>query len=114
MGTDGGGLVRMRDGQFSHFNKTNGLAGDKVRVIYEGRDESLWVGTTMGMTHMKGVENGNLMSGASQSGFARNSQFSTITYKVRDGLLAEAVSHLRKIATAIFGSRPERAEPLAG
>jgi len=68
IGTDGGGLLRVdggnetakrRNGETaihrfalspSHrFNSTNGLAGDHVRVICEGRDGSLWIGTTTGM-----------------------------------------------------------------
>ncbi len=50
IGTDGGGLVRLANGVFTGFGKTNGLSGDNVRVISEGADGSLWIGTTMGLS----------------------------------------------------------------
>ena len=50
IGTDGGGLVRLFHGTFTGFAKSNGLAGDEVRVIYQSRDDSMWVGTTTGMS----------------------------------------------------------------
>ena len=54
IGTDGGGVVRLRNGIFEAFGKTNGLAGDAVQVIFESRDETLWIGTTTGMSRWKG------------------------------------------------------------
>ncbi len=53
IGSDGGGLARFKDGVFSHYGKTNGLAGDNVRVIYEGRDGSIWIGTSTGLSQLK-------------------------------------------------------------
>ncbi len=53
IGTDGGGLVCFKDGVFSHYGKTNGLAGDSLRVIYESRDGSIWIGTLTGMSQFK-------------------------------------------------------------
>jgi ligand-binding sensor domain-containing protein len=50
IGTDGGGLLRLKGGTFSEFSKSNGLAGDAVRVIYQRWDGSVWVGTTTGMS----------------------------------------------------------------
>src|SRR6185437_6726599 len=50
IGTDGGGLVRLAKGVFTGFGKTNGLAGNNVRVIFESKDGSLWIGTTTGLS----------------------------------------------------------------
>jgi ligand-binding sensor domain-containing protein/signal transduction histidine kinase len=74
IGTDGGGLVRLKEGVFSRFTTTNGLAGDHVRVISESKDSSLWVGTTSGISNYK-------------EGHFR-------TYKVADGLLSDAVNYI--------------------
>jgi ligand-binding sensor domain-containing protein/signal transduction histidine kinase len=71
IGTDGGGLVRLDHGVFTGFAKTNGLAGDQVRVIYESADGSIWVGTTTGMSRYR--------YGAFR------------TYSTRDGLLSDVV-----------------------
>lgn len=53
IGTDGGGLASLRDGVFLGLSTTNGLAGDAVRSIFEGKDYSLWIGTTSGMSQYK-------------------------------------------------------------
>ena len=53
IGTDGGGVARLDGRAFSHYGKTNGLAGDNIRVIYERKDGSMWVGTTTGLTRYK-------------------------------------------------------------
>ncbi len=53
IGSDGGGLVRLKGGIFSHYGKTNGLTGENIRVIYEGRDGSIWIGTSTGMSRFK-------------------------------------------------------------
>ena len=76
IGTDGGGLVRLQDGAFSHFGKTNGLAGDFLRAIYETRDGSLWIGTTTGMSRYR--------------------QGTFTTYTQRQGLLSDVVRALRE------------------
>jgi ligand-binding sensor domain-containing protein/signal transduction histidine kinase len=71
IGTDGGGLVCLSGGTFSHYGKTNGLAGDILSAIYEGKDGSLWIGTTTGMSRY------------------RNGKFSNYTKK--DGLSSDIV-----------------------
>jgi ligand-binding sensor domain-containing protein/signal transduction histidine kinase len=50
IGTDGGGLVRLANGGFTSFNKSEGLAGDNIRVIFGSKDDSLWIGTTTGLS----------------------------------------------------------------
>ncbi len=53
IGSDGGGLTRLRDGAFTTLTRANGLAGDHLRVIYEGKDGALWIGTTTGLSRYK-------------------------------------------------------------
>jgi ligand-binding sensor domain-containing protein/signal transduction histidine kinase len=74
IGTDGGGLIRLYNGVFSAFTTTNGLAGDKILVISESGDDSLWIGTTTGMSRY------------------RNGRFRT--YTTRDGLLSDVVRYV--------------------
>ncbi len=71
IGTGGGGLVRLKDGMFTHYGRADGLAGEDVRVISESKDGSLWIGTTTGMTRY------------------RSGKFENYTHK--DGLLSDAV-----------------------
>ncbi len=40
-----GGLVRLDNGRFTSFTTANGLAGNRVRSIYEDADGTLWIGT---------------------------------------------------------------------
>ncbi|HWD18809.1 MAG TPA: two-component regulator propeller domain-containing protein [Verrucomicrobiae bacterium] len=53
VGSDGGGVAVLRDGVFSTLTQSNGLAGNEVRVIYEGKN-ALWVGSTTGMSRYQG------------------------------------------------------------
>lgn len=50
IGTDGGGLIRLNNGNFSRFARTNGLTGDNISAIFESADGSLWIGTTSGIS----------------------------------------------------------------
>src|ERR1051326_5239404 len=45
IGTNGGGLIRLRDGKFITLSAEDGLASDLVSVMCESRDGSLWVGS---------------------------------------------------------------------
>ncbi len=40
-----GGLARLEDGRFTSFTTADGLAGNRVRSIYEDADGTLWIGT---------------------------------------------------------------------
>jgi ligand-binding sensor domain-containing protein/two-component sensor histidine kinase len=51
-GTEGGGLVRYKDGRFRAFGSAKGLTNGFVRVIYEDRNNQLWVGTDAGLFRM--------------------------------------------------------------
>lgn len=74
IGTDGGGLARLYNGVFSIFTATNGLAGNKILAIYESSDDSLWIGTTTGMSRY------------------RYGRFRT--YTTRDGLSSDIVRYI--------------------
>jgi ligand-binding sensor domain-containing protein/signal transduction histidine kinase len=49
VGTSGGGLNRLRDGQFAAFTRTNGLPSDNVSSLYLDDAGILWVGTSGGL-----------------------------------------------------------------
>jgi ligand-binding sensor domain-containing protein/signal transduction histidine kinase len=53
-GTEGGGLIRFAGGAFRRFGAQEGLANAFVRVIYQDRRGSLWVGTDSGLFEMTG------------------------------------------------------------
>jgi ligand-binding sensor domain-containing protein len=48
-GAEGGGLIRYRAGSFRAFGPAEGLANGFVRVIFEDRAGTLWVGTDSGL-----------------------------------------------------------------
>ncbi|MGH9763887.1 MAG: ligand-binding sensor domain-containing protein, partial [Blastocatellia bacterium] len=52
-GTEGGGLVRYKDGAFRTFGPSAGLTNGFVRVIFEDREGNLWVGTDNGLFRMQ-------------------------------------------------------------
>jgi ligand-binding sensor domain-containing protein len=52
-GTEGGGLVRYKDGRFRVFGAAEGLTNGFVRVIFEDRRRNLWVGTDRGLFRMQ-------------------------------------------------------------
>jgi ligand-binding sensor domain-containing protein/signal transduction histidine kinase len=45
IGTEGGGLDRLKDEKVSTYARSNGLSSDFVVAIMEARDSTLWVGT---------------------------------------------------------------------
>jgi ligand-binding sensor domain-containing protein/signal transduction histidine kinase len=54
IGTEGGGLVRYKNGVFRPFGPSEGLTNGFVRAIYEDRNRTLWVGTDRGFFHQTG------------------------------------------------------------
>jgi ligand-binding sensor domain-containing protein len=50
IGTHGGGVTRLRNGQFRTWTSAEGLSHDVVRVLLEDRDGGVWVGTGSGVT----------------------------------------------------------------
>jgi ligand-binding sensor domain-containing protein/signal transduction histidine kinase len=53
-GTDGGGLVRYKNGVFRIYSKAEGLTNGFVRAVYEDREGRLWVGTDDGLFQLTG------------------------------------------------------------
>ncbi len=53
IGTRGGGLVRLRDGEFTRFDTSSGLPNNRVRSIYQDRRGRLWVGTDGGLSRFE-------------------------------------------------------------
>ena len=49
VGTEGAGLVRLKDGKIQRFTAKDGLPGNEVRALLEDRDGNLWVGTNHGL-----------------------------------------------------------------
>jgi len=53
IGSEGGGLIRYRDGRFRAYGVAQGLTNGFVRVIFEDKDRALWVGTDAGLFRMR-------------------------------------------------------------
>lgn len=71
-GTDGGGLIRVKNGKIETLSTAEGLECNYISALYEDREGSLWVGTLEGGLH-------------------RLRDTSIITYTTREGLSHEKV-----------------------
>lgn len=47
--TEGGGLIRYKDGVFRSFSTKDGLLNDFVRAVYQDSKERIWIGTDNGL-----------------------------------------------------------------
>lgn len=54
IGTEGGGLTRLQDGEFQTYRSREGLPNDRVRAIVEDDAGRLWVGTDDGLAMVHG------------------------------------------------------------
>ena len=70
VGTDGGGLSRLRDGRFQTYTTRDGLASNLVLALHEGSDGALWVGTNAGLSLRQGER---FVSFSSRSGLPSDS-----------------------------------------
>jgi signal transduction histidine kinase/streptogramin lyase len=52
--TEGGGLIRYRDGVFRSFSANEGLTNDFVRVVYQDTKGIIWIGTDNGLLRLVG------------------------------------------------------------
>lgn len=52
IGTDGDGLIRIRDGRILRLTTRDGLVNNFIRVMMQSRDGSLWFGTDEGVSHL--------------------------------------------------------------
>ena len=62
--TEGGGLIRYKDGVFRSFSAKDGLLNDFVRAVYQDSKGLIWIGTDDGLFRFSGerierVDNGN-------------------------------------------------------
>jgi PAS domain S-box-containing protein len=53
IGTEGRGLVQMKDGKARHYTMKEGLPGNSINVLHVARDDSLWIGTRSGLGRLK-------------------------------------------------------------
>jgi signal transduction histidine kinase/ligand-binding sensor domain-containing protein len=68
---DEGGLLRIRDGQLTHFSKQDGLADDSTLSLFEDRAGQIWVGTLLhGVTRI--ARDGGMTTWTTQHGLAAN------------------------------------------
>lgn len=68
---DEGGLLRVRDGQLTHFSKQDGLADDSAISLFEDRVGQIWVGTLLhGTTRI--ARDGRMTTWTTQNGLAAN------------------------------------------
>jgi len=53
VGTDGQGLLHLRQSRVDRFTSSDGLSGNTVNSIFEDREGSIWVGTDVGFDHFR-------------------------------------------------------------
>ncbi|HKS43191.1 MAG TPA: two-component regulator propeller domain-containing protein [Blastocatellia bacterium] len=117
-GTEGGGLVRLKDGVFTAYTTEDGLADNIVDAIYEDRAGNLWVGTLGGLSRFKdgkfttftardGLPSdavlsicedraGNLWIGTEDDGLSRLKDGEFVSYTTKDGLSNNLVRALHE------------------
>src|SRR5216683_2656604 len=49
IGTEGGGLIRYRNGVFRSFASSDGLTSSFVRTVYQDHTGQIWIGTDSGL-----------------------------------------------------------------
>jgi ligand-binding sensor domain-containing protein len=52
VGTDGGGLVSRRKGDWKNYTRADGLSNDHVKAIVGDWEGNLWVGTEYGLNRI--------------------------------------------------------------
>ena len=74
-GTDGTGLLRWKDGQFTRFTRENGLSSDFIWALQPEPDGTLWIGTYGG-------------------GLTRLKDGRAVTCTTRHGLVDDVICHI--------------------
>jgi PAS domain S-box-containing protein len=69
LGTNGGGLIRSKQGKFAAYTTKDGLSNDIVRAIHEDRQGNLWIGTNGGLNCLK---NGKFIVYTAKDGLSNN------------------------------------------
>jgi ligand-binding sensor domain-containing protein/signal transduction histidine kinase len=54
IGTEGGGLIRYRDGAFRAFSMADGLTNSFVRTVHQDHTGQIWIGTDSGLFRISG------------------------------------------------------------
>ena len=54
--TEGGGLIRYRDGVFRSYSAKDGLLNDFVRTVYQDRKGTIWIGSDNGLFRFSGEQ----------------------------------------------------------
>jgi PAS domain S-box-containing protein len=52
IGTKGGGITRLCDGQFTSYTTKQGLSNNNIQAITQSSDGSLWIGTNSGLNRL--------------------------------------------------------------
>jgi len=67
IGTDGDGLIRIRNGRILRLTTKDGLVNNFIRVMMQSRDRSMWFGTDEGVSHWtaRGFVNYRMSNGLS-------------------------------------------------
>ena len=76
IGTDGGGLIRFRDGQFRAFTSHDGLSSDTICAIAGDPDGTLWLGTRGG--GLMRFSKGKFVAFTRQSGLSDDDVFAVL------------------------------------
>jgi ligand-binding sensor domain-containing protein/signal transduction histidine kinase len=83
IGTEGGGLDRFHDGQFTSFQRTNGFPSDNISAIYVDTNDVLWIGTL-------------------NDGLVRFSDGKWTHYTTQDGLIGNSIDYLIEDGTGFL------------
>lgn len=70
IGCDGSGLIRMKEGAFTHFGEAEGLPNLQIKCVFEAQDGSLWIGSEGGVTRYR---DGKFDTFSDKNGLGNNS-----------------------------------------
>jgi diguanylate cyclase (GGDEF)-like protein len=121
VGTENGGLARLRSDRFEVFTTREGLSNNMVQRILEDREGNLWVGTQDGGVNrladgkfvtwttreglagdivwpVMGDREGNLWVGTSNAGLSRFRDGHFTNFTTRDGLSSNSIQSLAQDA----------------
>ena len=69
IGTYGGGVSRLKDGEFTTYTTADGLVNNFVASLHKDSDGSMWIGTDGGLSHFS---NGHFTNYTVKDGFRAN------------------------------------------
>jgi PAS domain S-box-containing protein len=83
LGTDGGGLNRMKDGRVTHYGATNGLLDEVVSQILDDGHGFFWMSGSKGVSRVSRAELASVAEG-------RATRVSPVLYDTNDGMMSGA------------------------